>query len=432
MFIERSAGRIRRARMLFVVLGLLPFAALVGWAVQRRSAGHREEIRSRWQHAVGLGMSIDAVDHPRPGVTRARGVSLVSPAGERLVELPLVEVEAAVGEDRLRIDAAVLDAEAAGAVGELAAEWLRRDARHPRNCVIDVADVSWSPTGAAAEGDATGADRRLRVECVARDGTRAIRVTRQAGGEDVLRVVRSVAPAADGGSDECIEIDAALAEAMPLDVVAALAGLGGGPAAVVGERASVVGRCSVVVDGEGWRGEASGRLLGIDLARCVAPLGARAAGEAGIDVERLTWRDGRIVDAEARCRVGAGWVDASFYDRLAMALGCRPARAAADGGGRRFDAAGVIARIDGVGVVLTSPPDTPRALAVVDGGVLLDEPPHAVPFERLAWVLSPPSAAFVPAGGAGAWLMSVQPSEGRDREASLRGGGPRERSGKGF
>jgi hypothetical protein len=245
-------------------------------------------------------------------------------------------------------------------------------------------------------------------------------------------VVRSVVSAADGEAGERLEVEAAFEDVVPLDVVVALAGLGEGPAVVLGDRATISGRCAAVVDGEGSRGEATGRLRSVELARCVVPLGARAAGEASVDVERLSWRAGRIVDAAARCRVGAGWVDTSFYDRIAMALGCRPARAAAEGGGRRFDAAGFVARVEGGGVVVGALPDTPRALAVVDGAVLLDEPPNAVPFERLAWVLSPPSAAFVPAGGAGAWLMSVQPREGGDREASLPGNGAAERPAKGF
>jgi hypothetical protein len=432
MFIERSAGRIRRARAAFLVLGLLPFAVLAGWAIQRRSAAHREDVRGRWQHALGLGMSIDAVEHPRPGVTRARGVSIVSPTGSRLVEFPLVEVEAAVGEDRLRVDVVRLDGRAAAAIGDLAREWLRRDARHPRNCVIDVEEVSWS-SGRGGAADASDASSRgLRVECVAQDGTRAIRATRREGNADLLRVVRSVVAAADGAGGERLEIEADLEDSVPLDVVMALAGFDAGPAIVVGEQATIAGRCTAVVDDEGWRGDASGRLLGIDVSRCVAPLGTRAAGEASLDVDRLAWRGGRLVAATARCRVGPGWIDPAFCDRLAMALGCRPARAAADGSGRRFDAAGFGVRVDGGGVVIGALPETPRALAVVDGAVLLDEPPNVVPFERLAWVLSPPSAAFVPAGGAGAWLMSVQPREGGGREASLPGGGGDERSGKGF
>ena len=71
MFIERSAGRIRLARLTFVVVALLPCAMLAAWAFARGSAGHREAVRVRWQQSIGLPLTIGAVEHPRPGVVRA-------------------------------------------------------------------------------------------------------------------------------------------------------------------------------------------------------------------------------------------------------------------------------------------------------------------------------------------------------------------------
>ena len=84
MFIERSAGRIRFARTVFVLAGLVPCAGLVAWAVHLRSASHRESLRAGWQRAVGVPLEVDAVEHPRPGVVRARGCRVVAPDGGRL------------------------------------------------------------------------------------------------------------------------------------------------------------------------------------------------------------------------------------------------------------------------------------------------------------------------------------------------------------
>jgi hypothetical protein len=411
MFVERSAGRIRRARAIFLLLGALPFVGLVAWAVQRGSAAHRAEIRDRWQRAVGLGLAIEGVEHPRPGVTRARRVTVVSPTGTRLITFPVVEVEAAAGEDRLRFEAVHLDGPAAAVLGDLGREWLRRDARHPRSCVIDIASVAWSGV------DAGAAPRGLRIECVARGMARAVRVTRPGADEDLLRVVRSVVAGDDGADRERCEVEVALDEAVPLGVVAGLAGVGGDMTAIAGDLASVVGRCSATSDERGWHGESSGRLLGIDLARCVAPLGARGGGEAVAEVDRLAWQDGRLVDARGRFRAGAGWIDAAFADRLSLALGCRPTLASPQSAERRFDSAGFDARIDGARLVVAAPVGAPPALAIADGAVVINEPAAAVPFERLAWVLSPPSAEFVPAGGAGAWLMTIQPRQA-GREAA--------------
>lgn len=412
MFVERSAGRIRRARAAVLLLGVLPFVALIAWAVQRGSAAHRDEIRDRWQRAVGLGLAIEAVEHPRPGVTRARGVSIISPMGGRIATSPVVEVEAAAGEDRLRFEDMQIDAATADALGDLGREWLRRDARHPRSCVIDVASVAWSDGDSAA----TSAARGLRIECVARGTTRAVRVTHPGAAEDLLRVVRSVVAGGDGVDRERYEVEVAIDEPVPLAVVAGFTGLGGDMTAITGDSAAVAGRCSATIDERGWHGESSGRLLGIDLARCVAPLGARGGGAAWAEIVRLAWRAGRLVDARTRVHVGAGWIDAAFADRLTLALGCRPAQAPSQDGERRFESAGFDARIEGGRVVVTAPSGS-RALAIADGMPVISEPAAAVPFERLAWVLSPPSSDFVPAGGAGAWLMTIQP-RGDGREAA--------------
>ncbi|MFM7245044.1 MAG: hypothetical protein ACKO40_12845 [Planctomycetaceae bacterium] len=412
MFVERSAGRIRRARGVFFLLAVLPFVVLVAWAVQRGSAAHRDEIRDRWQRAVGMGLTIEAVEHPRPGVTRARRVSVVSPTGGRIATFPVVEVEAAADEDRLRFEGVQLDAATAEALGDLGREWLQRDARHPRSCVIDVASVAWSGEDAAA----TSGPRGLRIECVARGTARAVRVTRPGTAEDLLRVVRSVVAGADGVDREGYEVEVAIDELVPLAVVAGFAGLGGDVTAMIGDSAAVAGRCSAAIDELGWHGESSGRVLGIDLTRCVAPLGAHGGGTALAEIDRLAWRAGRVVDARAQVHVGAGWIDAAFTDRLTLALGCRPAQAPPQDGERRFDSAGFDARIEGGRVVVTAP-NGAGALAIADGVAVINEPAAAVPFERLAWVLSPPSSDFVPAGGAGAWLMTIQP-RGDGREAA--------------
>lgn len=417
MFIERSAARIRRTRFVFVAVGLLPCAALAGWAAWQRSAIHRDAVRGRWQQALGLSLAIDGIEHPRPGVTRARGVAVVSPAGTRLIEVPVVEVEAAVGEDRVRLEGVRLDPAAGRVILELGRDWLGRDARHPRNCVVDIADLPWPTTADDAGVPPAAAAGRLRVECVAHAGTRAVRVVHPERDGDLVRIVRHLATDDEGVETERIDVEAVVDRPVPIDVAAAL--LGFDTPTVAGAAATLCGRCSATWENGAWTGRANGRIDDIDLARCVAPLHAAAAGEAGMEIERLEWQDGRLVDVRARCRTGAGWIDAAFFDRLALALGCRPAFAADAGARRRFDAVGCGLEASGNQVVVAALPEQPRALAVVDGAILLHEPGAAVPFERLAWILSPPTADFVPAGGAGAWLMSIRPGSGSPRDARL-------------
>jgi hypothetical protein len=62
------------------------------------------------------------------------------------------------------------------------------------------------------------------------------------------------------------------------------------------------------------------------------------------------------------------------------------------------------------------------ALAVVDGIALVDPPGTVLPAERLAWLLAPPGAVFVPSGGPGAWLLDVMPRAEQATRPGLPGG----------
>lgn len=425
MFIERSAGRIRAARILFLAAGLLPCVALGAWALHLRSAAHREAVRVRWQQVVGLPLTIGTLEHPRPGVVRAHGCGLAAATGGRVIVAATVEVESAVGEDRLRIDSVRVDAEAAAVIGDLAREWLRRDARHPRNCVIEVADFAWGegrPEAAAADRAGPVA---LRVECVAQDGSRAVRVVRHAAVEDELRVVRTLADD-DGRLVERVTVDASCSDPVPLAILAAVVGWGPESVAAAGPTATARGEIAARLEGDGWSGSVRGRIDHVDLRACAAAVGSRGAGEAGVAVDRLSWRAGRLEDVAAECVAGPGWIDAALLDRMVIALGCKPGAAATSGEPvRAFDAAGVVLSLDGSRLVMRGPPSIAGAVAVRDTVPVLAPPSAAVPFERLAWMLSPPAASFVPAAGPGAWLMSILPgSAGIDAAGQKRASNP--------
>jgi hypothetical protein len=400
MFIERSAGRIRFARTVFVLAGLVPCAGLVAWAVQLRSAAHREALRAEWQRAIGVSLEVEAVEHPRPGVVRARGCRVVAPDGGRLT-LPAVEIETAATEVRLRIDRLVCDAAAARLLGGLVAEWLGREARYPRDCVVEIGGCSWSPAAPA-----TG----LRAECVTRDGTRAVRIVLGPAADGRGAEVRIVRTAAAGGTEAArLEVDVVAPEPLPLAIVAAALGRN---ADACGPAATVSGTLHAVQEDDGWSGTGAGRFDAIDLAACTSGMQARAAGLATAVVRRLTWSRGRIQEAEVECVAGRGRVEQRFLDGLVGTVGCRPGaafRTLTATPERSFDAAGCLLRIDGRGVELVSGPSLGGALAVVDGLALVEPPGSILPPERMAWLLAPPGAVFVPSGGPGAWLLDWLP-----------------------
>lgn len=402
MFIERSAGRIRLARTAFLIGGLVPCLLLTGWAVQRRSAAHRDAVRASWQAAIGLPLEVAAIAHPRPGVIAATGVVVRSPAGRTVLELPRVEVESAATEDRLVIDGAHVDAAAAEMLGGLAREWLRGHARHPRNCVIDARDAA-----CGAAGPLVDRSERLRIECVSHAATRAIRLVRD-GGDDI-RIVRVLESATPSG-EERYEVEGHLAKPWPAAIVAAVTGLADGLVGQLPTETTIVGDLRATAGEAGWTGSASGTIEGLDLGRCCAAFRGNAAGVATVVVRRLAWRDGRLVDVAAACDCGPGWVDAGFFDRLVIALGCRAGPAALPSAQTQpFDRASCTLELDGNRLVVR-PSGVADGLAIARGETLLQPPAGPIAFERLAWMISPPAASFVPAAGPGAWLMSIVPA----------------------
>lgn len=424
MFIERSAARVRFSRLAFLVAGLLPLLLLAAWAMHRGSAAHRDAVRAAWQVAVGLPLDVASITHPRPGVVAATGVVVRSPAGRVVLEVPAVEVESAATEDRLRIRGVRLDAAAAAVLGGLAGEWLRSDARHPRNCLVDAVDVVCDAAEPRGDGPAS-----LRIECVGRGPTRAIRVVRDDG--DEVRVVRTLG--GDGASGgQRYEVEGRLSTPVPAGVVAAAMGLPNDVAEALPAQATIMGDLRAVAEDAGWSGSGSGRIEGVDIGRCSAAVHATAAGIANIAIQRFVWRDGRLVDVAVRCDCGPGWVDAALFDRLVIALGCRPGPAfQSSAATQAFDAASCALELDGSRVVVR-PAGVTEGLAASRGAVLLHPPAAPVAFERFAWMMSPPAATFVPAAGPGAWLMSIVPAPAA-AQGMQRAGNPSGREGpRGF
>lgn len=418
MFIARSAAKIGRARALFLLAALLPTAGLVGWAVHRRSESHRDAVRVAWQRAIGLPLSMESIEHPRPGAIRGRGIRLLAADGRPVLAIPTVEVEWSAMEVRLRIDRLDCDPAATAALAGLAREWLGRGARYDRDCVVDVGHLVWAVSG-VSRGDGGGlapdggGGEPLRVECVSRDGSRALRILRgSADGEpDEVRIV--LGPAAGPSAVGRIEVEGHAHGPLPVAILAAASGVD--PAFDLGPAAGVSGRLSAVRDDGRWSGTASGRIDGIDLASAVRPLGMVAAGAAGAIVHRLEWAAGRISECDVEAEWGSGRLDGRLFDALVATLGCRPGPAAAlpgSGGNRTFSGGGFRLRVDPRGLDLTGSSRLPDAVVMADGGRLLEPPTGRMPADRLAWLLAPPGAGYAPSAGPGGWLMSILPRAG--------------------
>jgi len=88
MFIERSAARIRLARTLFVLLGVLPCAGLCAWAAVRHSSVYRDSTERRCEQVIGLPFRIGSVEHVRPNAMRLHDCRLSSSSGAVVLSAP--------------------------------------------------------------------------------------------------------------------------------------------------------------------------------------------------------------------------------------------------------------------------------------------------------------------------------------------------------
>jgi len=437
MFIARSAARVRTARVLFLLLAVVPLAALVTWATHRRSSTHRESVRGSWQRALGMEVEIGSLEHLRPGVMRATNCRVTAPDGLRSLSVPALEVEIAATEVRFRLEQLRCDAAAAAVLGQLVREWLERGARYDRHCVVEVSDLAWEGktfTGdtvsvgglrgdsvgglrgdsvGGLRGDSVGGLRGdsvggLRGECVVQEGARAVRIVRRApdgGSTAEVRVVREAPPSGR------LVIAATSEEPLPLDIVSALVS-GRSPSTELGLQAVVAGRLDMVVDDRGATGSASGRLQGVDLAHAASASRVRVAGTAAVDLHRLEFSGGRLEDCELEWRIGSGRVEQRVLENLVSLTGCRPGPAFRSGdpwADRVFDAAAGIVRVDSRGFHLLPATGFGAALAVVQGDPLVEAPAGPTAYDRAVWLLAAPGTPYAPASGPGAWLLSIMP-----------------------
>jgi len=432
MFIERSSARIRLARTLFVLLGILPCAGLCGWAAVRHSRFHRESLERRCEQAIGLPLRIGSVEYVRPNAMRLRDCRLSSPSGVVVLAVSAIEVESLASELRVSLGRLDCTPELARVLAGLAGEWLQQPARFPVDCVVDVEDFSWRRRQPAATAGPPGdpasmssRSRPLHVECVAANGSRAIRVRRHADGDvagDEVRVVLGRSAGTEGGPQAThpdgvgpwepvqeggLEVHGTILEPLPIAMLEPLVGLEAGTVPI-GEDATVTGTIAAVLDAGRSSGSAQGRIERIDLAAASLHLPHRGAGEALMAIDRLEWRQGKITACELQCSVSRGRLGQPLLDACVSVLGCRPGpayRSLAREDVRSFDDLSAVVRIDSAGIDLRAAPGRSGSLARIQGLSILDEPPAAAPLDRMAWLLSPPGTVAVPASKATAWLL---------------------------
>ena len=406
MFVAQQAARSRLVRTTFVVACLIPCAGLVAWAGWRRTGGHRDALLRQWAGAIGLPLSVESVEHVRPGSLRLHGVSVEDDRGGRLVEIPWIEVEGAATEVRIRVPQLNCSPPAIAAIVRLSRAWLDEPARFDRNVVIDVGRFGFADAVGANAAEATADRAGIRIECVGTDGGRAIRLRTEPESEEGL-VVQSLAGTESAGRRMAVR--GTIATPVPIAAVAAALGwsLAGQTA---GPTACLTGSIDAEVAESGWDGAFSATLTEIDLAAVTATLPWHGHGASRLVVDECRMTDGRMASIRARVEVGAGGLEQEGLETLVTALGCRPGpgwRPAPRRGEVGFLGGAARLAIDDRGLRIENA--AAQGLLFGDGGVLLEPPAAGVSLDRVARALSPATALAVPATPMSGWLLSVFP-----------------------
>jgi hypothetical protein len=78
-------------RVLFILGGVLPMAAVAAWAAVVHSASHLEAVRRQVAETLGLDVRLASVSYPQPGVMLLEGLELV----DAETKVPLASIRAA-------------------------------------------------------------------------------------------------------------------------------------------------------------------------------------------------------------------------------------------------------------------------------------------------------------------------------------------------
>lgn len=414
MFVAQRTDRTRRVRRAFAALCLLPTLLLAGVAVWRQSPFHRQSFQRQVAATLGVGVTVSAVRHLRPGVVAVERMAFIDDSGQPALELERAEIEITVREVRLRTGGARVTPAGAALLVRLARAWLLEPGRFGRDVVIEVAALV--PDGATqVEGGVA-----TRAECVAATNGRAIRLIVGTDGEEGLLVQSFVAGA---GEPARYEVSGSWSRGLPVGVVSACLGWRS-LESMVGPTATISGTLTARSSVGESRGSFAGVIDGIDLETCGGDGPLIAEGRVRLDVERALFDEGRVVEAAVRVSGGPGRVLRGALDAVATSLGGRVRAAPGQPRDARvpYDAVALRAVLGDDGITFEGAAGGAAVMTGAEG--LLELPVGPVSVSRLAWVLSPANAPAVPATRQSAWLLSVLPLP-RATGSAPQGAGPR-------
>ena len=364
----------------FLGLCVLPTLAVSGWSVSRRLPWHKLAEEQRLSQELGLDVSIGSMQHTLPGVVRYTGLRLSDPeTGQELfrcTELAATwtSMTDSHGQTRGAIVLAAREAESAASGWERLHEVLRRrlecQGGRPEIEVRMTAD-RWT----VRSGDESEVLQVVEGSGIGLmpNGIQAQLAFRPPGAGSPqpvrMRIVRNrqVSPPANG-----FDMDTG-----PGFVPCRLLATYLKEAAVLGPNCRFSGHFSTNDTPDGWSGDLSGQLIGVDLGRLARENAAPTiSGTAEITIQKARFQRGRIDEVAGRIVSGPGALGGRMLAALATHLRLAPSpQAAITGESLAFDRLGVDFWIDNRGISVAGHcAGMQGAVAVAGDHVILAQP----------------------------------------------------------
>lgn len=394
MFRWTERTKRRWCRRLFGLGCLAPTLAVLVLCAWLSSDRYRQRHEAALSARVGLEVRLAAVEHPRPGEVRYRGLEVYDADGQRrLASVAQLDCWEGRGGASLVGTTARLDAAAWPELTRLVAEQLRR--RGPAELPgwqLRLARAEWRD----AHGELALAPLEMRTESTP-DGRRWQTTFQPADAPLAEQCRLVVSRAAAAGSTPRVEWTTGQA-ALPCRLWAPLLPLAG----EVGAASKFAGRGYVVFHADGPEGEFQGRLTELDLHEVVSRrLPHRLSGRGEMLVQRAQVFQGRLTELAASLTAGPGVASRSLFDALWGSLGTRPARRLAQSDLRLIDyeriELGLVLDQRGLALRGLCPPGDVGALVVDRQGPLLRQPDEIQSTAALIQALAPTAGATTPA-----------------------------------
>ncbi|MCH5372841.1 MAG: hypothetical protein JJ992_02605, partial [Planctomycetes bacterium] len=284
-------------RLAFLLICLLPTIAVVGWICIVRSSAYQSAERASWQRELssqwGLTVTLDAVRHPRRGVTLLDAVRLFEPeTGELVADIRQLEIGQHHGQ---RV---VLAAQPEVQSGQIYRLWeafhdrfLRGESTADMPTLLYAGELTIQGRGRSDSSTLTGVRCRLTR---AADGPQAVfefrDVALQMAEPVQLRVTRNRQLSSPATRWELDTRSTPLPCSLLAGHLKVLEWLG--------DDATFQGTIDVIHSVGGWQGELAGRFRDVDLERLVTErYDHKLSGTAEVLFRRTRFRDGKLTDA---------------------------------------------------------------------------------------------------------------------------------------